>query len=501
VKAVKSCLFLRKLNLHVMVMLDSNKGGNEVKDSSTIVPVIPGNYADPSIIRVGRDYYMTHTSYQSLPGLIIWHSQDLVSWEPVSAALHEYVGDVWAPDFVHHNGMYYIYFPANRTNWVVSAPSPLGPWSAPVDLGIKGIDPGHVAGQDGRRYLHISDGYLVELAEDGMSITGTPRKVYEGWRYPEDWVVEAYSMEGPKVAWKDGYYYLMVALGGTAGPPTSHMAAVSRSQTPWGPWEHSPHNPVVYTKSGKERWWSKGHASLIDTPEGDWYVVYHAYENGYATLGRQTLLQAVEWTEDGWFRLRSQEPVWNGTGLEAVTSSAPYCDSFQSGSFDLKWQSPGKLPSASYRFLPDGGIETDVRLPEKEIVPPLLYMTGHKSYEVTVKLSVTGDAEGRLLLYYSPEQYLGIGLSVRGVRHLRSFKTYSCREIGSSEGWLRIRNDNHIVSYSYSADGIQWSRYDKISEASGFHHNTLGLFLSLRIGLLAAGNGTVAFHSFQYQPL
>ncbi|MNI91674.1 hypothetical protein D3C73_1493750 [compost metagenome] len=84
---------------------------------------------------------------------------------------------------------------------------------------------------------------------------------------------------------------------------------------------------------------------------------------------------------------------------------------------------------------------------------------------------------------------------------MRSFKTYSCRELGAKEGWLRIRNEKHIVSYSFSADGLHWSRYDKVSEASGFHHNTLGLFLSLRIGLTAAGSGTVAFHSFQYKPL
>lgn len=466
----------------------------------TIVPIIPGNYADPSVIRVGGDYYMTHTSYKSLPGLIIWHSTDLVSWKPVSAALHEYIGDVWAPDFVHHNGMYYIYFPANRTNWVVSAPSPLGPWSSPVDLEIKGIDPGHVAGPDGKRYLHISDGYIVELADDGLSVAGEPRHVYEGWRYPENWVVEAYSMEGPKLTYKDGYYYLIVAVGGTAGPPTSHMAAVSRSVTPWGPWEHSPYNPVVHTESAAERWWSRGHASLIDTPDGDWYVVYHAYENGFATVGRQTLLQAVEWTEDGWFKLRDSEPVLNGTGLEFVTSSEPYEDRFDQEHMGLSWQSPESLPGDRFQPHPEGGVTAQGALTNAGW-SPLLYMTGHKSYEATLELSVTGEAEGRLLLYYSPEHYLGIALSAQGVRHLRSFKTYSYAKSVTERGWLRIRNERHIVSFYYSADGHHWSKYDKVVDASGFHHNTLGLFLSLRIGLDVVGEGTATFRSFSYQPL
>lgn len=142
---------------------------------------------------------------------------------------------MWAPDFVAHNGMYYIYYPAGRTNWVVTASSPAGPWSKPINLGIKGIDPGHTAGPDGKRYLHMSGGDFVELTADGLAIAGEVRHVYNGWRYPDDWVVEAYSLEGPKITVHDGYYYLTAAVGGTAGPPTSHMAVSSRSRTPWGP--------------------------------------------------------------------------------------------------------------------------------------------------------------------------------------------------------------------------------------------------------------------------
>ena len=73
--------------------------------------------------------------------------------------------------------------------------------------------------------------------------------------------------------------------------------------TPLGPWENSPYNPIVRTQSREERWWSKGHGTLVDTPEEDWWIVYHAYEKEYLTLGRQTLIEPVEWTEDGWFKL------------------------------------------------------------------------------------------------------------------------------------------------------------------------------------------------------
>jgi xylan 1,4-beta-xylosidase len=465
-------------------------------------PVIAGNYADPSVIRVGEDYYMTHTSYKAIPGLIIWHSRDLVHWEPISAALTEYVGDVWAPDLVHHNGQFYIYFPANRTNWVVTASSITGPWSKPVDLKIRGIDPGHVAGPDGKRYLHLSDGAMIELSEDGLSVVGEPRHVYDGWKYPDDWIVEAFSMEGPKLTYKDGYYYLFVAVGGTAGPPTSHMVVCSRSQTPWGPWEHSPYNPIVRTWSREERWWSKGHGSLIDTPKGEWYIVYHGYLNGYHTLGRQTILEPIEWTSYGWCRTASATSPEKELPLpagEAIAASFTGTDDFKGTGLGLHWQCNGEFPGERFRVR--DGVVTAACREEDAQRSPLLFMTKDTSYEVTLEASVAGEAEARLMLYYDENAWLGIGASATGVRHLRSFKKYAAKPYGGDKIFLRIRNDQHLVYFYYSEDGITWSRYDKIVDASGFHHNTLGGFLSLRIGLDAVGDGIVQYHRFTYTAL
>lgn len=463
--------------------------------SSYPLQAVRGNYADPSVIRVGGDYYMTHTSYKYLPGLLIWHSRDLINWKPVSAALHQYVGDVWAPDFAEHNGTYYIYFPANRTNWVITAPSPLGPWSEPIDLKIRGIDPGHIAAPDGKRYLHLSGGDFVELAPDGLSVIESPRHVYEGWNYPEDWVVEAFSMEGPKVTYRDGYYYLTVAEGGTAGPPTSHMAVSSRSVNPWGPWEHSPYNPIVRTLSRDEHWWSIGHASLIDTPDGDWWMVYHGYLNSFHTLGRQTLIEPVEFTEDGWFKP-------SGTVMKMRSepdSGMPMEDDFTGIKLGLQWQCNGHPPEERFR-VSDGALVT-VGRQEKEKGSPLLYMPGDESYEVTVEIASTGEAEGRLVLYYNDEAQLGLGVSMSGIRHFRSFKSYKSIPVQGSSTFLRIRNQANIVTFYYSEDGVIWNRYDKTVDASGLHHNTLGGFLSLRIGLDAVGDGTAVFRRFRYRPI
>lgn len=333
----------------------------------------------------------------------------------------------------------------------------------------------------------------MELADDGLSVTGEVTKVYEGWRYPEDWVVEGYSLEGPKVTFHNGYYYLTVAVGGTAGPPTSHMAVSSRSRTPWGPWEHSPYNPVVRTWSREEAWWSKGHVSLIDSPDGQWWIVYHAYANGYHTLGRQTLLEPIEWTEDGWFRPVGHEEI------RPSTERFRFHDSFQDPVLQLDWQTEGTEPDQRFRTGSGGLIALGA--PQKEQHSPLFYMPAHKGYMAEVEVALEGEAEGRLILYYNNDAYFGLGVHSRGVRLIRSFKSYATMPSDSGYAWVRIVNDEHLVSFYYSFDGAKWMKYDKVVEASGFHHNTLGGFQSLRIGLDAVGSGKAVFRKFTYKEL
>ena len=130
------------------------------------VPLLTGDYPDPTILRDGNDYYMTHSPFVYMPGFLIWHSTDLLHWQPIGRALPETGGDLWAADLVKHCEKYYIYYPANGTNYVIWATDIRGPWSQPIDLHIAGIDPGHVVGPDGTRWLHTSGGYVVQLAAD-----------------------------------------------------------------------------------------------------------------------------------------------------------------------------------------------------------------------------------------------------------------------------------------------------------------------------------------------
>ena len=317
--------------------------------------LLGGDYPDPSIIREGKDFYMTNSSFNYAPGLLVWHSTDLVNWTPIARALHALDGSVYAPDLVKYKGRYYIYYPAAGANYVVYADNIRGPWSQPVKLDLTGIDPGHVVGEDGKRYLYVDKGAIAPLSDDGLKVTGPKKTVYEGWQFPKEWKTEGNGdmfLEGPKLLHKDGYYYMVSAEGGTAGPATSHMVVVARSKSVFGPWENSPYNPLVHTYSASDPWWSKGHGTLIDDAEGNWWVVYHAYAQGYHTLGRQTLIDPVEWTADGWVKLRhdarplpAQDPEKHGLELS---------DDFTGKQLGLQWTFWKEYAPESLSFGKDG---------------------------------------------------------------------------------------------------------------------------------------------------
>ncbi len=470
-----------------------------------INPILGGDYPDPSVLRVGHDYYMTHSVFNYGPGLLIWHSRDLVNWEPVCNAITGYGGNIFAPEFIQHKDMFYIYYPADKTNWVITAPSPTGPWSKPYDLKVGHIDPGHCVDPDGKRYLHLSSGYIVQLSDDGLSVVSEEKKVYDGWQYPVEWNVQAFSLEAPKITYKNGYYYLTVAEGGTAGPATSHMVVSSRSKTPWGPWEHSPYNPIIHTQSREERWWSRGHGTLIDTPQGDWWIMYHAYEKGYHTLGRQTLLEPIEWTADGWFRVPEgivvDQPIKKPMG-DAIKHGLIISDNFASNKLGLQWRFYDEHDLSRYIF--DGN---SIALKCKGVSPsdssPMLCIPQNHAYELSVALSIEGEnAEGGIVLFYNPSCYCGVGWNGNQVMRYRvSSRKLHYSDFVGKEIYLKVVNDRHEVILFYSSDGQSWIKINQVMETSGCHHNVFGGFRSFRAGLYASGKGIVRFKDFKYRGL
>ncbi len=480
-------------------------------------PIVPGDHPDPTILKDGSDYYMTFSSFQSQPGIVIWHSTDLVNWAPIAHALRGYDGSIWALDLCKHEGRYFIYIPVlvngrGFATHVVWADDIRGPWSDSVDLGIDGcIDPGHIVGEDGKRYLFVNGIRKIRLTDDGLAADGELEHAYSPWRYPDDWVVENFAPEGPKLLRRGDWFYLITAVGGTAGPPTGHMVIAARSRSVHGPWEHCPQNPLVRTWSNDEPWWSRGHATLVEGPAGDWWMVYHGYENGFRTLGRQTLLEPIEWTENGWFRAKGGDlsrPLPKPKGGKVSPCGLALSDDFSKDSLGLRWSLHDPGPEEMERVRYEGGalLLTCSGTSPKDAAP-LTCFPVDRAYQVEVSLDLLsdgGDAEGGILFYYNDKAFVGVGLTPRYAKTFLSAEEHPWARVPLETRTARIRatNDEQIITLEYSHDdGKTWRLHPTRCEVAGLNHNVFGEFLSLRVALYGAGKGKVRFRDFRYRAL
>lgn len=468
-------------------------------------PIFAGDYPDPSILRDGEDFYLVHSSFEYYPGLLIWHSTDLTNWEPVTSALHKYVGSVWAPDLVKYDDRYFIYFPASGTNYVVSADNIGGPWSDPVELKVEMIDPGHITDEKGNRYLYFSSGAYVPLTIDGLSVAGEAVHSYQGWEIPREWSIECYCLEGPKLFKRGKFYYITVAEGGTAGPATGHMVISARSKSPLGPWENAPHNPIIRTKSPEEKWWSVGHATIFNDANDNWYMIFHGYEKGYYNMGRQTLLVPIEWTEDGWYKIP------NGIDI-AKPIKLPGLENKIGEGYVLNDNFDGLELGPQWRFFkdPDKG---RYKLENGEIVimgkgtgvansSPMLIIPPYHSYTTDVELDIEGDAIGGIVLFYNENAHSGIlADSLNILTDFKGWQFITEKNMINRHVYLRLKNIENTVDMYFSADGKKWMKTENSFEASAYHHNVLGGFMSMRIGLCSIGNGKVHFKNFEYNPI
>ncbi len=460
--------------------------------------VLAGDCADPTILRHEGNYFLTGTPIAYRPGFILWHSKDLRSWSPVGNALAKAGGDIWAAELAEHDVCFFLYyFELPDKLVVIHAKTPEGPWSAPhtllapTDL----IDPGHVVAADGSRHLHLAKGFVAPLAADGLSLIGPPRQVLQPWKIPSQWRIEAVALEGPKLVWREGWCYMLFAMGGTAGPSTSHMILVARSRNGVDGWCVDPAGPLLRTTRRSEQWWSRGHGTLFRGPEDEWFVIYHAYRAGARTLGRQPLVERIGWTNDGWPR-RSMLPPWRDNtrcGSQAAN------DDFQSPVLAPQWQSFAQSPTRIARCR-SGSLHLDASEPGTF----LGITAGVEKYfcEIEIAECPLGVMAG-LCLFYSPEVYHGLI-----VREGKLYKEIAANhaphrrllEQVSLPLRLRVVNVSDEVDFYWrSPDETQWTKCFFSSELSGFNTNVFGRFLFLRPGLVARGEGQAVFSKFKYE--
>jgi len=295
------------------------------------------------------------------------------------------------------------------------------------------------------------------------------------------------------------------------------MVIMARSRSLDGPWENDPKNPVVKTWSATEKWWSRGHATLFEGPDDRWWMIYHGYENGYWTLGRQTLLEPVEWTEDGWVKPLGgdlSKPIAKPVDLGAQPHGQPLSDDFSRDRFGIQWAFYDPSPNEKKRISYKGG---KLHMRAKGKTPsdcsPIACIAGDQSYCIEATVEIDRGTEAGVLLFYNRRLYAGLGIGDDGLMMHR----YGLqRPRGAVPGQrdpdapdkpvrkirMRLTNERNILTIYTSLDGgVTWKKFDVQMEVSGYHHNVAYDFLSLRPALYAAGKGEARFSDFTYKAL
>ncbi len=329
-------------------------------------PILPGFYPDPSICRVGDDYYLVTSTFEYFPGLPVFHSRDLVHWHQIGHVLDRPSqlpldeirpsGGLYAPTIRYSDGVFYVINTlvdgkTKSGNFIVTATDPAGPWSEPYWLdSAPGIDPSLFFDEDGRvwytgtrlkensEYRGDSEIWLRELNLNSMNLFGNEYVLWDGALKKATWA------ESPHIYKVNGWYYLMIAEGGTGH---EHAVTIAQSESITGPYEPNPRNPILthrhlgldYPIVGT------GHADLVETQNGEWWMILLAmrpYGGYFYNLGRETFLAQVRWEEDGWpivspgsGRVEFSYPVPNLP--ETVWPPTPVRDDFDSATLALHW--------------------------------------------------------------------------------------------------------------------------------------------------------------------
>jgi xylan 1,4-beta-xylosidase len=288
-------------------------------------PVIPGFHPDPSVCRVGEDFYLVTSSFEYFPGVPVYHSRNLVNWTQIGHCLTRpsqlplagvgISGGIFAPTIRHRQGRFYMVttnMVKGGGNFYVWSDDPRGEWSEPIAVDQRGIDPDLFWDDDGTAYFTCTNRWKIPMRKIDLAtgaLLSEPAFLWNGTggHYPE----------APHVYRIGGYYYVMIAEGGT---DYGHCETMARAPSLYGPWESCPHNPILTHRSKNDLpIQATGHADLVEDPQGNWWMVclgirpkgFHACH----FLGRETFLAPVRWV-DGW-------PVVGNNGEIAIEMEGP----------------------------------------------------------------------------------------------------------------------------------------------------------------------------------
>ncbi|WP_055588429.1 glycoside hydrolase family 43 protein [Peterkaempfera griseoplana] len=400
-------------------------------------PVIPGFHPDPSICRVGDDYYLVTSSFEWFPGLPLFHSRDLVNWRQLGHVLDRPSqldldgmrpnGGIYAPTLRHHDGVFYVITThvGGGGHFVVTATDPAGPWSEPHWIEGDGIDPSLFFDTDGRAWIMATRG-KAEQAHDGdneiwlrefdvaaMKPVGEEHVIWDGALKVSVWP------EGPHLYRIGDWYLLLVSEGGTEA---DHALVVARSRSVTGPYVPNLRNPILTHRhlSRRHPIGCVGHADLVQTPAGEWWMVLLGMRTG-SNLGRETFLTRVEW-EDDWPVVSQVEAVATAPDLPPHPWPAlPACDRFDAPDLAPHWAQL-RTPREDHWSTRDGRLRLRLR-PERlgDPVNPGLLARPVQDLDFAAHLSVDvpPGGEAGLALLLNDWRSLRLVVSDRGLELVR----------------------------------------------------------------------------------
>lgn len=502
-------------------------------------PILAGFYPDPSVCRVGEDYYLVTSTFAYFPGVPIFHSRDLVNWKQIGNILDRkeqlnlagawHSGGIFAPTIRYHEGIFYMITTnvGNGGNFIVTATDPAGPWSDPHFIeGADGIDPSLFFDDDGRCYYTGTKGrregesyygdneiWVQELDIKGMKLIGESHAIWHGALKDVVWP------EGPHIYKKDDRYYLIIAEAGTGH---AHAVTVASGTSITEPFSGHNCNPILTHRHLGLDYpiVNVGHGDLVETQNGEWYMVVLAsrpYGGYYRNLGRETFLVPVEW-EDGW-------PLINrGIGLIESTVKLPKLPTTPlAPPSEREDFNEDKLPFR-FLYLRNPNLENyslderkgylRMRLaPEKltDLVSPsyvCIRQTGMSFvFEANMEFNPRTNSEeaGIVVLQNQGYHYRFVIMSKENHMALRLIRCKDGKEellnelIESghfvSEGHekpiqLRITANKQDLSFSYSFDGTVYQNLQSGVDGRILSTDVAGGFVGNTLGIYCSSNGT-----------
>ena len=517
-------------------------------------PVLPGFHADPSVCRAGDEFYLVNSTFQYFPGVPVFHSKDLVNWEQIGNCLTRPTqvdlkgtdgnSGIYAPTIRYNNGRFYMVttvFPSRR-HFYVWTDDPSKEWSDPVyiEFAIGSCDP-TLFWDEGKCYFlwkAAADETRPGIKPGEINIceidVNTGKRIGDvhhlgtglGGRYPE----------GPHIYKKDGYYYMMLAEGGTEH---GHHVNILRSKSLFGPYEPNPANPILTHFSMKMQnspIQGLGHADLVQAPDSSWWMICLGYRtSGYLqhVMGRETMLAPVRWEQGGW-------PVVNGDGtlqtdmkcetlplipiakdpireeFNYVTREASK-DSYHSLGLPMGWMSVCNPDYTNYSLTERKGWlrlhPTTTDLSMKSNPTFIARRQTELNFTATALLDLSHLTEGMqagITAYAAPLNHYDVVAEKRnGIIHIKSnvrlgqtCHSEKAAELNGNMVYLRITSDKDFYYMQMSSDGINFTQLAKM-EYRFLSTETIGGFTGVMLGLFTQcdndTNGFVDIDWFEYQ--